>query len=233
MHSSNHVLAALGGRDFALLEPHLEPVELPVRRVLQEADEAVEHIYFPETGVASIIASSGEDKVEVGLFGWESMSGISVVNGNDTSPMKTFVQIAGVGVRLPVERFTDAVTESRSLHSVFLRASEARSIQLAYTALANGRLTIEERLARWILMCHDRTKGDDVPLTHEFLSLMLGVRRAGVTTALHILEGEHVIRATRGMIQIRDRAKLEERAGPCYGIPERHSARLIGLSGTA
>jgi CRP-like cAMP-binding protein len=103
-------------------------------------------------------------------------------------------------------------------------------LQLAHSALANARYNIPERLARWLLMSHDRLEGNDLPLTHEFLALMLGVRRSGVTGELHVLEGSHAIRATRGNVHIRDRSKLEDIAGGCYGLPEREYERLLGFS---
>ena len=99
---------------------------------------------------------------------------------------------------------------------------------MAHTALANGRYTIQERLARWLLMRHDRLDGDDLPLTHEFLSLMLGVRRSGVTEALHVLEGVAIVKTNRGRVAVLRRDKLEEIAGACYGLPEREYRRLIG-----
>jgi CRP-like cAMP-binding protein len=109
-----------------------------------------------------------------------------------------------------------------------LRYVEAFQVQVAHTALSHGSYTIEERLARWLLMCHDRLDGDDLPLVHEFLALMLGVRRSGVTLALQILEGAGVIHAKRGLITVHDRAKLQEIAGGSYGVPEVEYRRLIG-----
>jgi hypothetical protein len=101
---------------------------------------------------------------------------------------------------------------------------------MSFTALSNGSNVIGERLARWLLMSHDRVDGDDLNLTHDFLALMLGVRRSSVTDAIHILEGEHCIRAMRGHIHVRDRAKLEQVAGPSYGQPEAAYKRLFGPS---
>jgi CRP-like cAMP-binding protein len=118
---------------------------------------------------------------------------------------------------------------SPSLKALLLRWVQVLMIQTAQSALANGRYTIQERLARWLLMCHDRLDGDDLPLTHEFLSLMLGVRRSGVTEALHVLEGVKIVRTSRGRIHILDREKLEEIAGDCYGLSEAEYAKLIGL----
>ena len=117
-----------------------------------------------------------------------------------------------------------------ALRAVLARAAEAFSIQVAFTALANGRFPLIARLARWILMCHDRVEGDQIDLTHAFLSLMLGVRRAGVTTDMHVLEGARAIVNRRGRIVVRDRATLERFAGACYGTPEAEFERLLGRS---
>jgi CRP-like cAMP-binding protein len=113
------------------------------------------------------------------------------------------------------------------VRALLLRYAHVFMVQVAATALADGRYSIEQRLARWLLMCHDRN-GDDLALTHEFLALMLGVRRPGVTESLHILEGERMIKAQRGLITILDRQKLEARAGDSYGTPEAEYERLIG-----
>jgi CRP-like cAMP-binding protein len=114
------------------------------------------------------------------------------------------------------------------LHQHLLGYVEAFQVQVAHTALSHGSYTLEERLARWLLMCHDRLDGDDLPLVHEFLSLMLGVQRSGVTLALHMLEAGDMIRAKRGLITITDRGKLEDVAGGSYGVPEAEYRRLIG-----
>jgi hypothetical protein len=119
------------------------------------------------------------------------------------------------------------MSDSPELRNVLLRYSQAFMIQTAHTALANGRAKLEERLARWLLMAHDRVNGDEVPLVHEFLALMLGVRRAGVTVALHMLEGQALIRASRGKIVVLDRQGLEEAANGLYGVPEREYERLM------
>jgi CRP-like cAMP-binding protein len=121
-----------------------------------------------------------------------------------------------------------ALDTSPALKALLLRWVHVSMIQTAQSALANGRYTIQERLARWLLMCHDRMDGDDLPLTHEFLSLMLGVRRSGVTEALHVLEGVDIVKAGRGTIRVLNRERLEEIAGGCYGLPEAEYNKLIG-----
>ena len=131
---------------------------------------------------------------------------------------------------MPVARFIDVVEANADARRVFLRYVQSYQTQLAYTSLANGGYTIHQRLARWLLMSHDRLRTEEIPLTHEFLSIMLAVRRSGVTDNLHILEGLHAIRSHRGVIHIRDREKLLEIAGASYGTPEEEYERLIGAS---
>lgn len=121
------------------------------------------------------------------------------------------------------------VEQVPAANDLLLRYVHCCELQLAHSALANARYNMPERLARWLLMCHDRLQTDDLPLTHEFLSIMLGVRRSGVTNEIHILEGVHAIKATRGNIKIINRQKLEDIAGGSYGIPEREYEQYIGF----
>jgi CRP-like cAMP-binding protein len=224
----NRLLQALSADDFGLLQPHLTPVSLPVRHMMQAPDRPIEAIVFPESGMGSILAGSDSQQIEVGIFGREGMSGVPVLLGSDRSSEEAFVQIAGHGLRMPAEALRQAMRESMSLQQLLLRYAQSMMTQTSHTAFANGRGKVEERLARWLLMSHDRVDGDEVPLTHEFLALMLGVRRAGVTETLHVLEGRGAIRTTRGRIVVADRRLLEESAAGLYGVPEAEYRRLIG-----
>ncbi len=156
------------------------------------------------------------------------MTGIAIVMGDDQSPNETFVQLAGAGHVISAEHLRSALDSSPSLRLTLLRYAHTFVVQTAQTALANGRAKIDERLARWLLMASDRIEGPDLALTHEFLSVMLGVRRPGVTDALHRLEGDRLIRAKRSSITIRDRAGLERVANGSYGVSERDYERLFG-----
>jgi CRP-like cAMP-binding protein len=226
----NRLLQAMSEDDFARLEPHLEPVSLSVKDRLVEPNQPIEHVHFLEEGLASVVAISPDnERLEVGHIGREGMTGEPVILTVDQTPHQTFIQVAGSGLRMRAEALSGAMEASPSLKSLLLRWVQVLMIQTAQSALANGRYTIQERLARWMLMCHDRLDGDDLPLTHEFLSLMLGVRRSGVTEALHVLEGVKIVRTSRGRIHVLDREKLEEIAGDCYGLPEAEYAKLIGL----
>ena len=129
---------------------------------------------------------------------------------------------------MPIQKFTEALAQSPTLGLLVMRYVYIITIQTSFTALSNGRSSLAERLARWLLMCHDRLASIEINLTHEFLSLMLGVRRSGVTEALHVLEGLKIISATRGSIRVLDRGQLEATAGGSYGVPEAEYRRLIG-----
>jgi CRP-like cAMP-binding protein len=224
----NRLLASLSSEDIATLQPHLEPVPLAVRQVLIEPNTAIEHIYFPEAGMASVTNNSSGGKIEVGVVGREGMVGLPIVLGIDQTPYEHFMQIAGHGWRIAVQDLEQAMAESSSLHRQLLRYAQASHVQVSETAFANANSDVEARLARWLLMCHDRVEGDDIPLTHEFIAMMLGVRRPGVTVALHVLEGMQVIRAKRGVVTVLDREKLEELADEAYGLSEAEYTRLIG-----
>lgn len=225
----NRLLRALSASSFKMFENHLEAVQLPLRYVVVEGRERPAHIYFIESGLGSVVASSVDNEsIEVGHVGFEGMSGTHLLLQTDTTPTKTFMQVAGEGFRIPTDVLLDIVDNDRAARDLFLRYTHCSELQLAHSALANARYSVNERLARWLLMCHDRLKEDDLALTHEFLALMLGVRRSGVTNEIHILEGIKAIRARRGNIRILDRSRLLDIAGGSYGVPEAEYDRLIG-----
>jgi CRP-like cAMP-binding protein len=225
----NRLLRALDPKAFEVLQAGMERIELPLRTVLVESDQPTNHVFFLESGLASIVARTVDDEaIEVGHIGFEGLCGTHRLLRLETTPNRTFMQIDGHAIMVPVEVLYRLIEEDARSRDLFLHYIHTCELQLAHSALANGRYNMAERLSRWLLMCHDRIRSDDMALTHEFLSLMLGVRRSGVTDNLHILEGMHAIKATRGRIYIRDRAKLEEIAGGCYGAPEKEYDRLIG-----
>jgi len=227
--SGNRLLSSLSKADFGLLLPDLEAVSLDLRKVLERPNKRIADVYFPDAGFASVVAvQPKQTKVEVGLIGREGMTGLPVVLGNHKTPHETYIQAAGHGQRLNATKLRKAMAASSSLQSLLLKFVQAFMVQTAQTAISNARAKLNERLARWILMADDRIDGNRLPLTHEFLSLMLGVRRAGVTEALHALESEGLISASRGEIIVRSREGIERRAGGSYGIPEAEFRRLIG-----
>jgi CRP-like cAMP-binding protein len=214
--------------DIALLRPSLEVLEMRIRFRMEECNKPIKHVYFVEEGIASVVASSGEGKeIEVGLIGFEGMTGVVVVLGNHRSPHKTYVQMAGRAQRIGVIEFRAALEASETMRPFLLKYAHAFMVQTAHTAIATGRANVEERLARWVLMAHDRITGDDVPLTHELLALMLGVRRAGVTVAMDALEKRGFLIGSRGHIRVLDRDGLKQTAGAYYGVPESELRRLM------
>jgi CRP-like cAMP-binding protein len=214
---ANQLLSQLMRVDAGLLEPHLEAVELPVRKQLQARNSRVERVYFPDSGIASVVAN-GDAPIEVGMIGREGMTGISVVLGGDErARYETYMQVGGKGQCLAADRLREAIAASSILQGICLRYVQVFLQQIAETALANGRGKIEERLARWLLIVHDRVDGDEVNLTHEFLAIMLGVRRSGVTTALLELERKGLIAHRRSFITILDRKGLEDGSNGTYG----------------
>jgi CRP-like cAMP-binding protein len=226
--TANKILATLPPADFELLAPNLSPVDLPVRRQLEIRNRRVEHVYFLESGIGSVVISAGSNhSIEVGIVGNEGMTGLPVILQAERALHETFMQSAGHGWRIPTAEFRAAMTASPSLSTVVLRYVHTMMSQMTFTALANGRYRIDERLARWLLMAHDRAGGNTIVLTHEFLSIMLGARRPGITTALNVFEKRGVIQARRGEIDIVDRHALEEAANGSYGGPEAEYHRLF------
>ena len=223
----NQLLAGLSREDFARLRPHLEPVDLELRRVLIEPNRPIEHVYFHERGYTSVTTNGHGSQIEVGLIGREGMVGVPVALGVRTTPLQFFIQLAGDGLRMTSRDLQEVIEKRPSLHRVLLRYAQVMNVQTSGTAFANAEHTVETRLARWLLMCHDRVDGDDIPITHEFMAMMLGVRRAGVTTATHILEGNGLISAQRGVITVLDRNGLQKFADTAYGLPEAEYARQM------
>ncbi len=228
---TNRLLASMSKADFARLSSHLEALDLPVRFHLAQMDQPIGHVYFPNSGIGSIVAASPEgQRVEAGIFGRDAFGPTGVVLGASLSPHTIFMQVAGQGFRITSAALIEAVGEMPSFHSVLLRYVHTLQVQMSYTALSNAVHQIDERLARWLLMCHDRADGDELPLTHEFMSLMLAVRRSSITSSLQVLKGNGFIQLERGHVTIRNREGLEEFARDAYGKPETTYRELIGTS---
>ena len=227
--SPNRMLSLLSADDFRLLVPHLSAVDLPLRLHLEGRNRRIEYVYFVESGFASVVANSKDQSdVEVGLIGCEGVTGVAVILGTDRSPHETYMQSAGAGRRMAAATFRRLMTESPTLQRALLNYAYTFLIQTSFTALANSRSNIEARLARWLLMTHDRTVGNQLSLTHEFLAIMLGVRRAGVTSALGLLKKRALISTTRKVISVLNRGGLEKLANSAYGAPEAEYKRLFG-----
>jgi CRP-like cAMP-binding protein len=230
----NLLLRRMPADDLALLTPHLQRCDMPLRMMLSTPGVPIEAVYFLEQGIASVVArTTGGHQAEVGLIGLEGMTGSSLVMDDDREPHECYMQLEGGAVRIEAGPFKAALAASPTLRLYLLRFVNALNTQTGCTALVNARLKLEERLARWLLMCDDRVPGERLAITHEFLAIMLGVRRPGVTVALQLLEGRALIRSRRGEIVIRDRPGLVELANGSYGEPEAEYARLMGKAGAA
>ena len=232
-YTPNLLLNSMTADDLALLKPSLTRVDIKREQVLNAAHELIEHIYFLESGIASIVSIRPDSgRTEVGIFGREGMSGTSVVMGVDRSPHETFMQVEGkTALRIERAQLVDAMEQSRSLTRLLLAYAHVLMTQTAACAVGNAHHHLEARLARWLLMCHDRVDGDEIFLTHEFMAMMIACQRSGVTVTLHVLEGMGAIRSKRGRVIIVDREKLEDLAGDAFGEPEGEYRRLIGPFG--
>ena len=226
----NRILNAMSNADLALLQPHLDAVPLKFRPRLQSSNRAIRHLHFPESGIASVAAvGNGEGRqAEVAVVGRDGMTGLPIVHGTDRSPCDIFVQVDGAGHCIAAQKLREVMDQSITMLRCLLLYAHAFAIRANSTALANARGCIEARLARWLLMTRDRLDSVQMMLTHEFLALMLGVRRAGVSQAL--LEKMGLVRTAPGSVTIMDRDGLEECANGLYGTPEAEYERLFGTA---
>jgi CRP-like cAMP-binding protein len=225
----NGLLRALSAEDYALLRADLEPVALNRGHTLVHANARIDYAFFLEDGLCSVLAlaRNAKHRIEVGIIGRDGFIGTPLLLGTDRTPNETIVQVAGSALRVRADILRRVTDQSATLRTLLLRYVQAFRVQTGHTALSNAIYTVEERLARWLLMCHDRLESDDLPLTHELIAIMLGVRRPGITVATHILEGHGMIRAKRANITILDRVKLRQAANDSYGGPEAEYSRLI------
>ena len=214
--NKNHLLASLLEKDRKRLEPHLEDVPLPTGLMLEEPGKPIDQAVFPSSGIVSLVAVAGDDRIEVGIIGREGMTGVSVLLESTPPLHQCFVQVAGAGFQIATGDLRKAVASSPTLHKALLRFAGSMLGQAAGTALANGRFKIGERLARWLLMCQDRLGGDEIPLTQDFLAVMLGVRRPGVTGAIETLAREGLVERGYGRVTILDREGLKLSSRGCY-----------------
>jgi CRP-like cAMP-binding protein len=224
----NVLLDSLSAADLAALAPDLESIALPRRQILESPGSAISTVLFPESGIVSVMARAPYDRrIEVGLVGLDGMIGFGALLGDELSINESIVQVPGHGWRVATTSLVGLMHRSAALSALLLRYVHAFMAQTTQTALANGRSKLEERLARWLLMSHDRFGSNELGITHDFLAQMLGVRRAGVTIALQVLESRRLIRARRGQIIILDRAGLKQQANGSYGVAEQVYCRLI------
>jgi CRP-like cAMP-binding protein len=231
--SKNILIHSLGEEDYAALRPHLNRVSLDEGEEIVRCGEPIEGVCFPEAAVVSVSqVFPGGGTVETGVIGICGMVGWPALLGAREAPHRAVVQVGGgSALRIDTDVFLEAFTARPGIASICLRYVLLFSIQYSCAVASNLRDPTEKRLARWLLMCHDRLEGDEIALTHQFVGETLGVRRASVTDALHILEGEGAIHSHRSLIIVRDRACLEAIAGESYGFMEARYRELIGPFG--
>lgn len=228
----NKLLAGLSAEERDHLRPLLTHVTLVSGQVLQERGQPIEDVFFMEHGLASLTADTVDDgQVEVGLTGWEGMVGVSVLlNPEAIAVHRGFIQIPGAGFRIRAADLRRMVELCPALRERCLRYVQMLMMQTAQSAACNARHQLGERLARWLLMCHDRVDGDELLLTQEFLALMLGVRRAGVSLAMSTLQAGGLVSQARGRIVVRDRPGLEGAACECYRVIRKNEEKILGAS---
>jgi CRP-like cAMP-binding protein len=215
----NSLLAALPRKDYRRLLAGLEPVTLSFGEVLYEPGERISHVYFPGASLVSLLTLiDGHLALEVGLVGREGMVGIPLVLGHDVSSVRALVQGTGTALRMASAQFREEFRLSLVLQQELYRYTLTLMAQISQTAACNRFHVVEARLARWLLMTHDRVKSDQFRMTHEFLGHMLGVRRVGVTKAAQSLQKRKLISYSRGDITILDRTGLEAAACRCYQV---------------
>jgi CRP-like cAMP-binding protein len=225
----NKILAGLPAKEYARLLPHLTAVSLPLGEILYKTEDRIEYVYFPNSGVVSFVAHMKEGaSIEVGLAGSEGMVGLPILFGDDVSQNEAIVQIADGAMRMKAKVLSDELKLEGELQTLLMRFALALMKQVSQTAACNRNHHVGERLARWLLTCHDRVHGDELKLTQEFIAEMLGTRRSGVSEAAMMLQGSGLIRYSRGHITILDREGLEEFACECYATVRVEFDRLLG-----
>lgn len=223
----NHLLRNLPPEEARKLAPHLETVQLDLHDEIYASESEIADVYFPETVMISLVTEMEDGTtVEMGIVGRYGMTGIAAFLGSRTVPSAAFVQIAGQAQRMTMPQFRRLVTPSTRLYARLMLYIQAFLVQSGQAAACNALHTLEQRCARWLLMVADQIGTNKFQLTQEFLAQMLGVRRAGVTTAEGSLRKRGLIDVTRGSLSIHDRAGLEKAACECYRIIRKESERL-------
>jgi CRP-like cAMP-binding protein len=219
----------LSRRDYQRLRPHLRHVPLSYRQSLYRANRRLGSIYFIETGVGSLVNTMANGQAaEVGTIGNEGVVGLPLLLGADSAPTSVYVQVPGNGLCMSAARFRSELAKSASMRTVMLRYAHALFNQVAQSAACNHFHTLQQRCCRWLLMTYDRMQSEEFLLTQEFLAMMLGVQRTGVSAASSELQRAGLIRYSRGIVTILDRRGLRALACECYDLSKREFDRLLG-----
>lgn len=226
---TNRLLSLLSDDDSERLRQHLSPVVLAYRKSLYEASRPIEHVYFPLEGVASLVITTADGgSAEVGTIGCEGMVGLPVCLGDREAPSSVYVQVPGAGLEVAAGVFRDELARNPTLNLIMLRYAHAFINQVAQSAACVHLHRVEQRCCRWLLMTRDRMPPGDFLLTHEFLGMMLGVRRTTVTEVMGSLQKAGLIRYRRGHVTILDHEGLQQRACECYTTWKVEFDRLLG-----
>lgn len=214
----NQLLAALPGKEYKRLLPHLEHVSLPFMGVLYEGGDPIKHVYFPGEGLISllVVMDNGTAR-EIGLIGNEGMLGLAAAAGVDTTPTRALIQMPGSAMRMKTGALRDELKRGGSLPNLLRRYAHSLFTQVSQSGACVSSHAVDKRLSRWLVMTHDHAPGDAFEMKHEFLATMLGVTRSVVTRAAGLLQKEKMIRYTRGQVTVLDREGLEAAACECYG----------------
>src|SRR3954451_735981 len=225
-----YFLASLPEDDLNALRPHFERVRLTLRQILHEMGSPIEHCYFTDGGMTSLLVCLEDGAmIEAGVIGKEGFAGAGALMGlENAAPHMSMIQMPGVGLRIVPDILREEMLRRPALLQQVLRFAQVLNVQISHTAACNAHHNLQERLARWLLMAHDRAESDALPLTQEFLSMMLAVRRPGVTVAARSLQATGAINYERGRVVVLDRARLEEAACECYGIVREYYRRMLG-----
>ncbi len=226
---ANRLLGLLPPRDYQRLRPHLHRIPLEYKKSLYRANKPIEFVYFIETGVGSLVNTmKNGNAAEVGTIGNEGVVGLPIVFGDNRAPTSVYVQVPSAGLRMKAALFKKELTRSASMRAVMLHYAHAFFNQVAQSAACNQFHSIEQRCCRWMLMTRDRMQSDDFLLTQEFLAMMLGVQRTGVTAAAGALQRAGLICYKRGNVTIMNRRGLIRRSCECYAVSKREFDRLLG-----
>jgi len=227
---ANKILAALPPGEFEQFAAKLRPVPLKLGEILYLPEQKIDYVYFVTTGVVSLLAAlENGATVEAGVIGPEGMAGISVILGADSTPNQALIQAEGQALRMSSQDVRTEFRNGGKLPDLLLRYTHTLFTQVAQTAACNRLHTIEQRLARWLLLTQDRVASDEFVLTQDFLSRMLGVRRAGVSVAANTLKQAGLIDYRRGIIVVMDRKGLEKYSCECYGIVRDEYDRYLAI----
>jgi CRP-like cAMP-binding protein len=226
--AANVLLALLPAEEYAGLQPHLEPVSVPIRTVLHEPGQPISHVYFPTSGVVSLLTvPDGSQGVESGVVGREGFAGLPVFLGTDRTTGRSVVQVHLHALRMATEDFRTRVARDGLLHTLLLRYAHFLLCQVSQSLACGVSHPIEQRLCRWLLLIHDRS-GDRFPLTHELMANLLGVRRASISEVAGDLQQRGLIRYRRGQMDVLDRPGLERTACECFRVIRSEWDRLFG-----